>query len=167
MDGVEKAGLAIAGCRALLAGCGGAGSAIALELLERGATHLAIHDIDIARRDAAVKRLSARFPARVGVGCVDPSGFDLIANATPMGMRPDDPLPVDVGKLRPHQFAACVVTLLEAPSLIGEARRRGCRVMTGTEMFDAQAETLVDFLLGTNDAGAGQEQGGIRNFSSP
>lgn len=65
VDGIERAGFAVAGRSALLVGCGGAGSAIALELLERGVALLAIHDTDTIRRDTAIARLSARFPGRV------------------------------------------------------------------------------------------------------
>jgi shikimate dehydrogenase len=148
LNGIEHEGFSVAGKRALLVGCGGAGSAIALELLERGAALLAIHDVDASRRDDVLARLAIRFPDRVVVGSADPSGFDLVANATPMGMSSDDPSPVDLDRLQPWQFVACVVTKPEVPPLIFAARQLGCRTMTGTAMFDAQAHTLVDFLLG-------------------
>lgn len=151
LDGIEAEGFAVAGQRVLLVGCGGAGSAIALEILERGAAELAIHDIDIPRRDTIIARLDRKFPGRVRAGGTDPSGFDLIANATPLGMRAEDPLPVDVSRLGPEQFVACVVTKPEIPPLIAEARKRGCRTMTGAGMFAAQATTLVKFLLSEVD----------------
>lgn len=96
---------------------------------------------------SVVSKLSQRFPGRVSAGGQDPSGFNLIANATPMGMNDADPLPVDVSKLEASQFVACVVTKPEIPPLIAEARSRGCQTMTGKGMFEAQAETLADFLL--------------------
>ncbi|WP_378950043.1 shikimate dehydrogenase family protein [Mesorhizobium sp. ANAO-SY3R2] len=148
LDGIEREGFVVRGKRALLVGCGGAGAAIALEILERGAAQLAVHDIDLARRDEVIERLSERFPGLVVAGSADPTGFALVANATPMGMNRDDPLPVDVSMLEPWQFVACVVTKPAVPPLIAEARRLGCPTMTGTGMFDAQAETLADFLLG-------------------
>lgn len=151
LDGIEKEGTSVAGKRVLLVGCGGAGSAIALEILERGAAELAIHDIDIPRRDAIIARLEQRFPGRVRIGGTDPSGFDLIANATPLGMRVEDPLPVEVSRLAADQFVACVVTKPEMPPLIEGARKRGCRTMTGAGMFAAQATTLVKFLLSEVD----------------
>ena len=147
LDGIEREGFVVRAKRALLIGCGGAGTAIALEILHRGAAFLAIHDTDVARRDEVIAKLSEKFSGRVGIGSGDPSGFDLVANATPMGMRHDDPLPIDVSALQPSQFVACVVTKPEIPRLIAEARLRGCRTMTGAAMFDAQAETLVNFLL--------------------
>lgn len=147
-EGLAAHGFDVAGRSALLLGCGGAGSAIALELLERGAARLALHDIDRACRDDLLARLDARFPGKVARGGGDPTGFDLVANATPMGMKADDPLPFDVAGLEAGQFVACAITRPEASPVIVEARRRGCRTMTGAGMFDGQAEILADFLLG-------------------
>lgn len=147
LDGISRHGFDVAGKRALLAGCGGAGAAIALEILNRGAARLAIHDLDILRRDAVVGKLAQRFPGRVTAGGADPTGFDLVANATPMGMKAGDPMPIESSALRPEQFVACVITKPKIPPLIEFARRLGCRTMTGSEMFDAQAEKLADFLL--------------------
>lgn len=147
LDGMARHGFDVAGKRVLLAGCGGAGAAIALEILNRGAAHLAIHDLDIARRDGVIGKLAQRFPGRVTAGGADPTGFDLVANATPMGMKAGDPMPIESSALRPEQFVACVVTKPEVPPLIEAARRLGCQTMTGSDMFDAQAEKLADFLL--------------------
>lgn len=147
LDGMARHGFDVAGKRVLLAGCGGAGAAIALEMLSRGAAYLAIHDVDSERRDEIVGKLAQHFPGRVTSGGADPTGFDLVANATPMGMKAGDPMPVLSSALRPEQFVACVVTQPAIPPLIEVARRLGCRTMTGCDMFDAQAEKLADFLL--------------------
>jgi len=133
--------------RVLQVGAGGAGSAIALELLEQGASELALHDADPARRDGLVARLRDRFGDRVVVGSADPTGFDLIAHATPMGMRPDDPYPIDVAKLKPDTFVADVVTKPAVPPLIEAARAIGCATSTGADMFAAVTVLIVDFLL--------------------
>ena len=60
------------GRRALQVGAGGAGSAIALALLEAGVAELRLHDADAARRDALVERLRERFGARVHGGRARP-----------------------------------------------------------------------------------------------
>jgi shikimate dehydrogenase len=36
--------------------------------------------------------------------------LDLLVNASPMGMRPDDPLPIDVSRLPASTFVGDVVT---------------------------------------------------------
>ena len=135
------------GSRALQVGAGGAGSAIALALLEAGVADLALHDADPVRRDALVGRLRDRFGDRVTAGSPDPTGFDLVANATPMGMRAGDPYPVDVERLAPGTFVGDVVTKPAVPPLIEAARRIGCRTSRGADMFAAVAGLIVDFLL--------------------
>lgn len=147
VNGIELAGQPVTGKKVLLVGCGGAGSAIALEFMVRGAAQLALHDIDHVRRDRVIDALSRRFPGKVAAGSAHPRGFDIIANATPMGMQPDDPLPVDTAGLSADQFVACVITKPENSPLIEAARQRGCRTMNGLGMFAAQADILADFLL--------------------
>ncbi|MCB1333997.1 MAG: shikimate dehydrogenase [Roseivivax sp.] len=145
--GIAAAGGTIAGKRVLLVGAGGAGAAIAYEFLASGAAHLAIHEIDVARRDGLIARLETAFPGKLSVGSNDPTGFDIIANATPLGMREGDPLPVQVDKLRPDQFAACPITKPARSPFIEAAAAKGCQVMPGLGMFRAQEELLVDALL--------------------
>jgi shikimate dehydrogenase len=145
---VRAAGGSPEGARALQVGAGGAGSAIALALLEAGVAELALHDADAGRRDALVARLRERFGDRVTTGSRDPAGFDLVAHATPMGMRAGDPYPVEVTRLRPGTFVGDVVTRPAVPPLVDAARRAGCRTSTGGDMFDAVAGLIADFLLG-------------------
>jgi shikimate dehydrogenase len=147
LDGIAARGFEIRERTALLVGAGGAGSAIAYEILARGAAHLKVHDIDAARRDALLARLDARFPGRIAAGDRDPSGVDLVANATPLGMREGDPLPVDATRLAPGQFVADVITRPEISPLLAAARRIGCATMPGSGMFEAQAGILADHLL--------------------
>lgn len=152
VDGVAACGFEVAGKRALLIGVGGAGAAVAYEILQRGAKYLAIHDLDPARRDATLSTLEARFPGRVGEGSTDPTGFDFVANVTPAGMRPGDALPVAADKLTGREFVADAITKPEITPLLRIARGRGCNTMPGIGMFNAQAEILVDFLLGSETA---------------
>ncbi|MBV1704043.1 MAG: shikimate dehydrogenase [Hyphomicrobiales bacterium] len=149
------------GERALLVGAGGAGSAIALALIEAGVSSLAIHDVDAGRRDALVGALAARGGPPVTAGSADPSGFGFVANATSAGMAPGDPLPLDVSRLALGAFVACVETSSDASPLVLAARARGHRASTGADMFVAIRDMMVAFLLGTgafarrgDDAGA-------------
>ena len=75
------------GKRALLVGAGGAGSAIAHALVMAGVSGLAIHDEDAVRRTSLVDRLATLGRAPVTHGSPDPAGFDIVLNATPVGMR--------------------------------------------------------------------------------
>lgn len=147
--GLRKAGCEPRGLRALLVGAGGAGSAIAHALVDAGVAHLALHEADVARREALAAKLRAYGPVVPTVGSADPSGHDLVINATPMGMKAGDPLPFDVTTLSPTQFVGDVVTMPAVPPLIAAARERGCRTMTGTGMFEAVRDGIVDFYTET------------------
>jgi shikimate dehydrogenase len=140
---LRAAGFEAKGRRALVVGVGGAGSAVVLALAQAGA-RVAVHDIAAARRDDLCGRL-ARWD--VAAGSADPAGFDLVVNATPLGMAPGDPLPVDTGKLAAPAWVADLVTAPAVTPLLEAARRRGARTLTGEDMFAPQAGILADFLL--------------------
>jgi shikimate dehydrogenase len=155
LDGVafvtalRGAGCEPRGRRALLVGAGGAGTAIGLALVEAGVTMLAVHDADPARRDVLLARLAGRGGGALQIGNDDPSGFDIIVNATPMGMRMDDPLPVRTDRLTASMTVGEVITAPEQTPLLASARVAGCRTSTGIDMFNAGRDLIVDFLLNT------------------
>ena len=136
---LERLGFAPAGRQALVVGAGGVGAAIAGALIEAGA-EVVLSDVEPGKAAALADRLGCRS------GSPDPRGFDLVSNATPMGMRPGDPLPFDAGLLEPGQFVGEVVTKPPLTPLLQAARARGCRASTGSMMVEAQAELMADFL---------------------
>jgi shikimate dehydrogenase len=73
------------GARVLLVGAGGAGSAIAIALLEAGVGELIIHDAAQSRVATLIDLLSGLGRGRVSAGPPDPTGCDLVCNATPHG----------------------------------------------------------------------------------
>ncbi len=144
---LRRAGFRPAGKRALVVGAGGAGSAVALALVEAEVAVLAVADMDTKRCQSLVERLAARAPTVARAGTIDPAGFDLVVNATPVGMRPTDPLPVDAGQLEPSAYVADLVTRPAFTPLLEAARRRGCTIVTGEDMFAVQAGDMADILL--------------------
>jgi shikimate dehydrogenase len=145
--GLRRLGCEARGRRALLVGAGGAGSAIAHALVDAGVARLALHDADTARREALAAKPRTYGAIQPEVGSTDPRGFDLVINATPMGMREGNPLPVQADLLEPGTFAGCVVTKPAVPPWIEAARARGLATMTGAGMFEAVAAQLVEFYL--------------------
>ena len=143
----QQAGCQVAGARALLAGAGGAGSAIALALLEADAQTLAIHDADTTRRDTLIARLSTHYAGRVTAGTRSTAGYAVVVNATPMGMRAGDPLPLDVAAFDTSMFVGEVITQPEVTPLLAAARAAGCKTQTGVDMFRAVLVLMVAFLL--------------------
>ena len=135
------------GKRALLVGAGGAGSAIAHALVLSEVATLAIYDESEARRTTLIDRLNGLNIANVIHGSNDPTGYDIVVNATPMGMKEGDPLPVDPAKLTADMFVGCVITAPAISPLIAAARAQGCTTSTGTDMFGRVRDLMVDFLL--------------------
>lgn len=143
---LQKAGCELQGKRALLAGAGGAGSAIAHALVLAGVSELAIHENDEARRGALIERLASLGKAKVFAGSADPTGFDVVVNATPAGMREGDDLPFDGEKLTPDMFIGEVITQPAISPLVARARDLGCGAITGVDMFVEVRDLMVDFL---------------------
>lgn len=143
------AGCDLRGKRALLVGAGGAGSAIGHALVMAGVASLDVRDNDAARTASLVDRLATlqRGTVRVAAAAVAPESFDVIVNASPMGMRADDPLPVDVSRVPAATFVGDVVTKPPLTPFIEAARARGCRTVTGTQMFARVCDRMVAFLL--------------------
>ena len=135
------------GKRALVVGAGGAGSAIAHALVTEGCALLAVHDPDDTRRLALAGRLDALGLCRIAEGSADPAGFNVVVNASPVGMQHDDPLPVDVSQLDDGAFVGCVITAPAITALVAAARARGLTTVTGAEMFVQVGERIATFLL--------------------
>lgn len=148
VDACRSKGCEFVGKSALLVGAGGAGTAIAHAIAMAGVSNLAITDLDTARRDDLIARLvKAGFP--VVVGTQDAQPFDIVLNATPLGMREGDPLPVEEGSLRAGQFVGDVVTKPEVPPLIAAAQNLGLKTSNGVAMFEKVRDLMVAFLLET------------------
>lgn len=147
IEAMRRNGAEFSGKKALLAGAGGAGTAIAHALLQAGVAELAIHETDAARRDHLISRLNGLGLGKVSVGSADPSGFELVVNATPLGMRPDDALPFQADRLTPDMFVADVVAHPPLTEWIRQAQAQGCRTSSGGDMFACVRDLMVDFLL--------------------
>jgi shikimate dehydrogenase len=146
---LTDAGCDLTGKRALLVGAGGAGSAIGHALVSAGLASLDIRDNDAARTTSLTDRLNAlqRGKVRSAASDVEAHTFDVVVNASPLGMRADDPLPIDVSRLQAGAFVGDVVTKPPVTPLIEGARARGCQTVTGTQMFGRVCDRMVEFLL--------------------
>ena len=144
--GVRSKGLDPRGIRALVVGAGGVGRAIAASLAAAGVASLSLFDVDSASAEALAGRLRDNFPAlKVHTGSRDPAGFDLVVNATPLGMNESDPLPFDVERLSASTFVGEVVMKRETTALLAAAQARGCATQVGTDMLFEQIPAYLEF----------------------
>jgi len=141
-------GARIAGARALLIGAGGAGSAIGVTLLAEGVRELVIHDADAGRTARLVDLLAEEAGGRVVAGTADPTGCDLVFNATPLGMAQGEPLPVDPSLLTASMFVGDVIAGHGLTPFVAAARAAGCRTAGGADMVEAAQNLMADFMVG-------------------
>lgn len=144
--GVQRKGLALAGARVLVVGSGGVGCAIAASLAGAGIAHISLYDVHTASAEALGQRIRDHYPAiDVRTGHNDPAGFDLVVNATPMGMHEGDPLPVDVTRLDAHTFVGEVVMRTEMTAFLTAAAARGCPVQVGSDMLFEMIPAYLEY----------------------
>ena len=143
--GVRRKGRDIQGARALVVGSGGVGSAIAASLAQAGVAELALFDSNVANQNALAARLRQHFPAlTVKQGERDPDGFDLVVNATPLGMKQNDPLPMDASRIASTAFVGEVVMKTKITPFLAAARERGCSFMVGADMLFEQIPAYLE-----------------------
>lgn len=144
--GVLRKGVPLTGSRVLVVGAGGVGCAIAASLAGAGVATIALYDVNASAAVALGERIQAQYPQiRVHTGSNDPDGFDLVVNATPLGMHEGDPLPLDVTRLSPHTFVGEVVMRAEQTAFLQAARARGCAVQVGTDMLFEMIPAYLEF----------------------
>jgi shikimate dehydrogenase len=90
--------------------------------------------------------LRQHYPAlQITTGSNDPHGYEIVVNATPLGMKPSDPLPIDVSRIAPTTFVGEVVLTEEYTPLLRAAKERGCTVQVGTDMLFEMIPAYLEF----------------------
>lgn len=143
-------GFQATGKRALVVGAGGVGAAIAYALAEAGLAQLVIADVRAAQVDVLRGILLKAFPRLdVQATYTDLSAFDLVVNATPVGMGDTGQMALPAEQLATLPSAALVADVVTSPQitpLLAQARAQGCRIQTGPEMARAQMGNLGAFM---------------------
>ena len=144
--GVLRKGLKLRGARVLVVGSGGVGCAIAASLAGAGITAITLYDVNATSAQALGARLKEHHPhIDVQTGSNDPQGYDLVVNATPMGMNPGDPLPIDMDRVSSNTFMGEVVMKTEVTPFLAAARAKGCATQVGTDMLFEQIPAYLEF----------------------
>lgn len=151
--GLRRKGFPFGGAKCLVVGSGGVGSAIAASLAAEGVAAITVHDAFPESASGLVSRLRQHYPelaARTGANSA--AGYDLVVNATPLGM-PGDPLPMDISELSSSTFVGEVVMKQELTPLLQAARDRGCRYQIGVDMLYEMVPAYLEFFgFGTTTA---------------
>lgn len=141
VQAIRAAGFDLRGARVLLVGAGGVGKPIALSLAAAGVAGLRVRDTDPQRAADLTRLLRQHFPA------LDPAGTpDLVVNATPLGLDPQDPLPATEAEILSARCLADVTTPRGTSMMIGMGRAAGLLTVDGHAMYQAQLRTILDFV---------------------
>ena len=144
--GVLRKGVKLSGARVLVVGSGGVGCAIAASLAAEKITEIGLFDVNSEATEGLASRLREHYKSlKVTTGSNDPSGYDVVVNATPMGMNDGDELPMDVSRIEPTTFVGEVVMKKEMTAFLAAARARGCPVQIGTDMLFEQIPAYLEF----------------------
>ena len=143
--GLQRQGFAFAGAKCLVVGSGGVGSAIAASLAAGGVAAITIFDTHADSAQGLASRLRQHHPELVAkTGLNDAAGYDLVVNATPLGL-PGDPLPMDIERLAGTTFVGEVVMKTEMTPLLLAAQARGCRFQIGADMLFEMIPAYLEF----------------------
>ncbi|MCE2657555.1 MAG: shikimate dehydrogenase [Rubrivivax sp.] len=144
--GVRRKGVEPAGQRVLIVGAGGVGCAIAAAFAAADVGALTVFDVRAAAAESLAQRLRQHYPRLdIRVAPPDPSGHDIVVNATPLGMQPGDPLPLDTSRLQPSMLVGDVVMREETTPFLAAAQARGCRTQVGLDMLFEQIPAYLAF----------------------
>lgn len=143
---LDRFGIPLHGRRVLLVGTGGAGMAVAASLAQRGVGALALFDAQPGRAAATAAALRAAFPVDVQTPeGGDPSGFDLVVNCTPLGLKPGDPLPFDPARVDAGSTVIDILMTREPTPLLRACETRGITAHPGFEMMLQQVPEYLRF----------------------
>lgn len=147
---VEDLGVKLRGASVLLLGAGGAGRVAALKLAAAGVKRLYLVNRTESKAEEIVGEVRRRHAGTETVLGYPQHSFDLVLNATSLGLRADDPLPFIPEKLALGSAGAAydmIYRPAETPFL-GLARAAGCRVANGTGMLLYQGAKALEIWSG-------------------
>lgn len=145
--GLRQSGIEPRGMSVFLAGAGGAANAIAFGLAEAGIASLGIWNRTQSKCEDLRERLLRLYPELpINIRSNDPTGAELVVNATSLGLRDGDPQPLDMEKLQAHQIVAEIIMKPVMTPLLLAAEARGCRICLGAPMLDCQLTLMAEFM---------------------
>lgn len=131
----------------MVVGCGAAGQAIAVELKRRGISSCSIIDTDVAALNKFRKIIPEGLEIFDLMACAPKniSNYDLIINASPLGMALGDPSPCDLETLKPGSYVGDCVTNFVETDFLRSAKAKGAKIVSGADMAKGQLNSILEF----------------------
>jgi shikimate dehydrogenase len=137
-------------------GCGGAGRATALMAAREGATSLVLADIDaerVKKLDAEIRGLTPNVEIEQALDdatrvelCRD---CDLVVQASPVGMKKDDPSLLPAAAFRSGQRVFDLIYMYPETAILATAREAGAQIANGLGMLLHQGARAFEIWTGT------------------
>ena len=151
LAGMHSAGHSLLGKAVLVIGAGGAAAAVAWTLVNSGIARLSVHNRTREKAQQLVGVLQRnRKGVPVSVGDSNLDRFDIVINATSLGMKADDPLPVDLARIRDGALVADLVMQPDETALIRKAAAMTLKTHKGIHMITPQINPLIAYLAGVD-----------------
>ena len=152
VSALDYFGISYAGKRVLILGAGGGASAIAASLAIAGnqaPAEISLYDPIPGKAHAVASHISAAAGAAntkvSAASSSDPYAYDVVINASPLGLQKGDPLPCDVSRLAGNAAVVDILMKNQPTPLIQAVRARGLVAQPGFEMLIQQAPDYLEF----------------------
>jgi shikimate dehydrogenase len=136
----------LSGQRILIIGCGGAGAASAWDALKSGVFQVGLIDSDPTRVQQLVATLGQHFsPERVKQLENAAGDWPIVLNASPLGMREGDALPMPLDQLSSDAVLIDATTPPKPSRWLSLASARGHAVIHGPDFTRGQVQAMADY----------------------
>jgi shikimate dehydrogenase len=157
MKALEEAfGKSVEGDSIFVLGCGGAGRATALQAATEGATSLVLADIDAERVQKLEDEVKSIAPNVEIFQALEKEkqielcrGCDLVVQASPVGMKEDDPSLLPPEAFRAGQRAFDLIYMYPETAFLTTARESGAEIANGLGMLLHQGARAFEIWTGT------------------
>jgi shikimate dehydrogenase len=146
----EDLGLQLQGSSVVLLGAGGAGRTAALKLASDGVKELFLVNRTLSKAKEVAAEIEKRFPKVKGGLGYPKHSVDLVLNGTSLGLKPDDPLPLDPARFSLKR-AGAAYDMIYRPAetrFLAEAARAGCKIANGLGMLLYQGAKALEIWTG-------------------
>lgn len=143
LKSVEEAfGRSLNGAKVFVLGCGGSGRAVALSAAGAGASEIVLAGTNEAKRRAVAAQLKQQYPAvrvheALTIAEQESScrASDVVVQATPVGMKPDDQPLLGPAAFRKGQHAMDLIYLYPETVFMKQAKAGGAQIANGLGML--------------------------------
>jgi len=133
MQSLFECGISVEGKEVLIVGAGGASRALSY-YLGKEAKKVCLYDIEKKKAEQLIADLRNTLSTISTVDNISKiDNFNIIINATPLGLKEEDPLPLDTTLLRPEQIVCDLI--YKNTRLLKEAAKKECVVLNGLGML--------------------------------